>query len=156
MVNFLAVEKEMDPSAWAAWIALAAAILSPVITILIDKVYQYHMKKLELNEQKRAAFAQLISDIVHAPTCGYDKKPSLSNEGAKALSYCNEQIVAAVMRYFSTWPSSPHTLGIMQEALYVFERPKGNTGYQQDTVQTATEKLIAMIKIESTKSLKQK
>lgn len=149
MLNFLQAENQISLGDWPAWIALAAAMLSPVVTIVIDKIYQYQVKKMELEEQKKEAFAQLISDIVHAPAGGIDVKPQLSAVGAKALAYCSDSTVSAVMRYFSTWPTTSHAQDIMHEPMYIFERPNGETGYQRDNVQTATEKLIAAIKYES-------
>lgn len=152
MLNFLQAENQINLGDWPAWIALAAAMLSPVATIVIDKIYQHKMRKIELEEQRKQALAQLISDIVHAPAGGIENKPELSTTGAKALAYCSDKTVAAVMRYFSTWPTKSCAQDIMREPMYIFERQNGETGYQRDTVQTAAEKLIVAIKYESANS----
>lgn len=152
MLNFLQTESQISVGDWPAWIALAAAMLSPIVTIVVDKVYQYKVKKMELEEQRKEALAQLISDIVHAPAGGIEIKPKLSETGAKALAYCSDSTVSAVMRYFSTWPTESCAQDIMHEPMYIFERPNGKTGYQRDTVQTASEKLIVSIKCESANS----
>lgn len=152
MLNFLQTGNQIGFGDWPAWIALAAAMFSPVVTIVIDKVYQYKVKKMELEAQRKEALAQLISDIVHAPAGGINVKPKLSATGAKALAYCSDKTVAAVMRYFSIWPTTQHAQDIMHEPMYIFERPNGETGYQRDNVQTATEKLIVTIKYESANS----
>lgn len=52
----------------------------------------------------------------------------------------------------STWPTESCAQDIMHEPMYIFERPNGKTGYQRDTVQTASEKLIVSIKCESANS----
>ena len=138
---------ELFKSDWPAWIALAAAVLSPVATILIDKVYQVAMAAMSRSDARKSAMALLIADIAKASSHPAGSPPELSTEAAKALVHCNPETCAAVLRYFSAWPETGHAIYSSESPIYVF--PKLDGGYQHDTIQSASEKLIQSIRYES-------
>lgn len=138
---------ELFKSDWPAWIALAAAILSPVATILIDKVYQVAMAVMSRSDARKSAMSLLIADIAKASSHQAGDPPKLSTDAAKALVYCSPETCAAIIRYFGTWPQTSYCAQGIWNPLYVF--PKGGGGYHQDTIQSASEKLIQAIRYES-------
>lgn len=143
MINLKLLESD-----WPAWIALAAAIMSPVITIIIDKLFQYLTLRANRIDAKKNAMSLLIADIAKASAHPAGHSPQLSEEGAKALVYCSPETCAAVIRYFGEWPEANYPPRNSQAPIYVFPKDNGS-GYRQDTIQSASEKLIQAIRYES-------
>lgn len=138
---------ELLKSDWPAWIALAAAILSPVATILIDKIHQVAMAAMSRSDARKSAMSLLVADIAKASSHPVENPPELSADAAKALVYCSPETCAAVIRYFGTWPRIRCSMSDLEEPLYIF--PKDDGGYCHDTIQSASEKLIQAIRHES-------
>ena len=141
-------------SDWPAWIALAAAIMSPVVTILIDKLFQYLTLRASRVDAKKNAMSLLIADIAKASSCQVGHLPKLSEEGAKALVHCSPETCAAVIRYFGTWPEKNLATRDLEEPMYVFLEQ--GEKYAADTIQSASEKLIQAIRCESGRTKVQK
>ncbi len=51
-MNEVSTTNTLDWSAVAAWIALAVAIISPIITSIINSIHHSKMKRLEILEQR--------------------------------------------------------------------------------------------------------
>lgn len=133
----------------AAWVALAAAILSPVITITIDKAFLYLTKMSDAKQKKDEAIAALISEILRASCSEPGKPPVLSSEAGKAIAYCSEKTAKYVVAYFTLWPDSQNAYRPSETSMHIFDKEDAPEIFGHATIRTTTQKLIEILMKES-------
>lgn len=140
---------ELFQSDWPAWIALAAAVLSPVITIFVDKMFLYLSESREEKRKRQEAISLLISEILRASCHKPGDPPVISSEAGKALAYCSEKTAKYVVLYFMLWPDYKVDFFPYETPLRIFDK-EDVLGHVGDwTIRTTTQKLIEMLTKES-------
>lgn len=133
----------------AAWIALASAVLSPVITIVIDRAFSYRIEIRKEKQKKKDAIALLASEILKASCTSPGTPPKLSDDAGKALAYCSEKTARYVIDYFLLWPSSQNSYRASETSMHIFDKEDAPDIYGCETIRTTTQKLIKMLTKES-------
>lgn len=140
---------ELFQSDWPAWIALAAAILSPILTIFIDKLFLYLSESRKEKRERQEAIALLISEILRASCHKPGDPPTISSEAGKALAYCSEKTARYVVSYFSLWPDYQVDFNPSETPLRIFDKEDVTDPISNWTIRTTTQKLIEMLTKES-------
>ena len=140
---------ELFQSDWPAWIALSAAILSPVFTIFVDKLFLYLSESRKERRERQEAIALLISEILRASCNKPGDPPVISAEAGKALAYCSEKTAKYVVSYFTLWPDYQAGFYPSEAPLRIFDKEDAPDPSYNWTIRTTTQKLIEILTKES-------
>ena len=84
-------ENNLFSSDWPAWIALATAVVSPVLTVYLNNRHALKMEKLKFKTETLKSTSILISEITNSMALKPSEFSGFSTQAVSALQICDEE-----------------------------------------------------------------